>query len=500
MAYPTQRVAGRVALWTALGVVIASALWQGGAALGGEAWAWQEWLVATAVTAGLAGLITGAITHRTLGRRVARLATFLEEQASGGDALQRLAPLGDDEVGRAARAVNALLSSMTSLRVSVIDQGRELAETQEELRLKEELASKTGELEQRLRERALLFDVLRISASETQLDTVVAELARRLGDAMRLRELAILLREGEGDADDAEGDRFVIRAAHGFDDPEDVLGRYIERGEGIAGEVAEGLQPLVVPDVSIDPEYLAFWGKVRREGSFAAFPILHREELIGLVALTRPPEDPLAPEEVKLLSAITDPMALAIQRGRLFEELRDMSTHDELTGLANRRLLRGRLEMELDRARRFGHSLSVLAADIVHFKLLNDRCGHLTGDAALREVASSMRGSVRRVDTVARTGGEEYEVLLPQTSLAEAEGVADKLRRHVEARSMPGGEGQPDGRLTISVGVAALGERDDMDSLLERADRALYRAKQAGRNCVVSERELSGRERFEYTG
>jgi len=492
MARPTQRVASRVALWTAFGVVFAAAVSQGAAFVLGTPWPWQGWLAATALGAAVAGLLTGVVTHVTLGRRVDRLAEFLEEQAGGGDALQRLPPLGSDELGRAGRAVNKLLSSMTSLRVSVIDQGRELAATQEELRLKEALAAKTGELEQRLRERALLFDVLRISASESQLRTVVAQLARRLGEALRMRELAILLRERAEDGAGESDERFVIRAVHGFEEPRAVLGRAVERGEGIAGEVAEAHRPVVVPDVKADPQYLAFWGEVRREGSFAAFPITHRDELIGLVALTRPPEDPLSPEEVNLLSAITDPMALAIHRGRLFEELRDLSLHDELTGLANRRLLRNRLEMELDRARRFEHPLSVLAADIDDFKLLNDRHGHATGDAALREVASTMRASVRRVDTVARTGGEEFVVLLPQAELDEAFGVAEKLRRQIEARAMPGGQEQPNGRLTISVGVAALRDGDELDELLERADRALYAAKGAGRNRVVSEGALGG--------
>jgi diguanylate cyclase (GGDEF)-like protein len=192
--------------------------------------------------------------------------------------------------------------------------------------------------------------------------------------------------------------------------------------------------------------------------------------------------------QLNLLCAIADNTALAIRNAQLFERMRELSTHDELTGLANRRLFRHQLGQEIDRARRFQKPLSLVAIDIDHFKQLNDRNGHPTGDAALRSVAALLESRVRKVDTVARVGGEEFMLLLPRADAGEAALVADKLREAVAASMLPGGSEQPEGRLTVSLGVAELGSADDEagESLVARADRALYAAKHAGRNRVCT--------------
>lgn len=434
-------------------------------------------LVWVLLVALVAGLFTFTYTRAAIIRRLELLRDFLEGQASQSDFLKRVPDLGHDEVGQAAEATNRVLASLTSLKADLMEQGRELAQTQEELRLQAALASKTRELEERLNERKLLFDVLRISASNTELDEVLKAIAANVAPQLRFREFAFFLRNHDG--------RFVIREAHGFKNPRAVLGRSVEPGEGVAGEVARAGEAVIVPDVAADSDYLSFWGEAPREGSFAAFPIKWKGELIGILGCTRPYEDPLSEPEARVLGAIADQCALAIRHAQLFDELRELSTHDELTGVANRRLLQGRLHREIERARRFGRPLGLLAVDIDHFKKLNDRLGHATGDAALKAVAGVLEHAVRKVDTVARVGGEEFVVLLPQTDLREAIQVAEKLRAAVEKQIMPGGESQPEGRLTISVGVAQLGSSEDAQRLLARADDAMYLAKQRGRNRVA---------------
>jgi len=438
---------------------------------------WGTWAASTTGAALCAGVVTSLVVDWTIGTRLGVLTGFLESQAQQHNELRRLPALGDDEVGRAARATNDLLRAMTTVRVSMIDQALELQATQRELKLTEQLAAKTGELEARLNERALLFELLQASTQATALSGVLESLVSRLGSELRLREVAILVREDQ--------DTFAIRAVHGFQNPDAVLGRSIRPGDGIAGEVARSWEPVIVPDVSRSPEYLAFWGEVPREGSFAAIPIRHGNQHLGILAVTRPPDLPLAELEVHFLRAVADTMTLAIQHGRLVDELRDLSMHDELTGLANRRLLQTRLAMELERAKRFNHPLSALVIDIDHFKQLNDRCGHATGDDALKAVARTLVSGVRRVDTVARVGGEEFVVLLARANVQTATAVAEKLRDLMESQSLPGGEGQPGGKLTVSLGVAELAPSDDAHTLIARADEALYLAKQRGRNHVA---------------
>lgn len=180
---------------------------------------------------------------------------------------------------------------------------------------------------------------------------------------------------------------------------------------------------------------------------------------------------------------------LEVTRARLREQnilLRELAVVDELTGLYNRRFFEGRLQYELDRLRRYGMPLALLLIDIDHFKKVNDTWGHLVGDDALRQVADLARSLVRSVDLLARFGGEELAVLMPETRWQGARDAAERIRAQVEAT--PLAMGQALIHLTISVGVAAVEEgwSGDNEQLVRAADQALYRAKTAGRNRVVS--------------
>jgi diguanylate cyclase (GGDEF)-like protein len=156
---------------------------------------------------------------------------------------------------------------------------------------------------------------------------------------------------------------------------------------------------------------------------------------------------------------------------------------DPLTGLLNRRLLDARLDDEIMRARRFGFPLSVSLIDLDWFKAINDRHGHLAGDDVLREVAQLLTLKSRPGDTVVRYGGEEFLLIAPRTDLESGYAVADRIRRDIEAmRIHSAGVALP---VTASLGVACLSPDDvGASALIDRADKALYRAKQEGRNRV----------------
>lgn len=153
---------------------------------------------------------------------------------------------------------------------------------------------------------------------------------------------------------------------------------------------------------------------------------------------------------------------------------------DSLTGLWNRRHFEDTVEVEIERARRYGTPLSLLALDADHFKRVNDDLGHHAGDAVLRELARLIDGQIRRSDLLCRWGGEEFMILVPESDAAQAAAMAEKIRQAVSAHDF----GQI-GRVTVSIGIGQLSAEETVDAWLRRVDAALYEAKQQGRNCVV---------------
>jgi diguanylate cyclase (GGDEF)-like protein len=176
-----------------------------------------------------------------------------------------------------------------------------------------------------------------------------------------------------------------------------------------------------------------------------------------------------------------------VRISQLYEQVKRLSITDTLTLLYNRRYLMEKLASEIDRCRRYGRNLSLMMADIDHFKKFNDSHGHQRGDELLRLVAGEFRHLVRKPDFVARYGGEEFTVVMPETDCKEAFHLAERIREAVEMLTAPGGESHADNRISVSIGIAELpSHATDMASLIGEADDALYLAKSRGRNRVVS--------------
>lgn len=157
---------------------------------------------------------------------------------------------------------------------------------------------------------------------------------------------------------------------------------------------------------------------------------------------------------------------------------------DDLTGVWNRRYLFELSQQEFKRARRYDRPLSVLAIDIDHFKKVNDAHGHIVGDLLLKELASTVQSVLRESDVFARTGGEEFMVLLPESDATDSATVAERVQRAI-SRVTINSRGVPVG-VTISIGVASLSIEDqDIQAVFQRADAGLYEAKHNGRNCII---------------
>ncbi len=175
-----------------------------------------------------------------------------------------------------------------------------------------------------------------------------------------------------------------------------------------------------------------------------------------------------------------------VAKAKELDFYKELSRTDGLTQLYNHKFFHQMLASELGRVRRYGGSVALLMMDVDHFKIYNDTHGHPTGDTALQRVARILSEGVRESDTVARYGGEEFAVISPQVDRVGAAELAERLRERVERAQFEKEDVMPEGRLTISIGYAVYPEdAEDKTSLIECADRALYRAKETGRNRAV---------------
>jgi diguanylate cyclase (GGDEF)-like protein len=209
---------------------------------------------------------------------------------------------------------------------------------------------------------------------------------------------------------------------------------------------------------------------------------VERESTTGTLAVfwRRAVNEPTE-EDLAVLEELAAHAGRAIENARQFRELRELAVRDPLTGLHNRRYFHETLEHEVKRAHRYDRRLALMFFDLDNFKAINEEIGHLGGDAVLSEVAERLRSVVRGADIPSRVGGDEFAVIMPESSLEDAERFFRRLQLAIQ--------GQPVARvpnLAISAGMAELRRDDDATSLFRRVDQALYRAKRAGRGRIMA--------------
>ena len=228
------------------------------------------------------------------------------------------------------------------------------------------------------------------------------------------------------------------------------------------------------------------------QGSVGIVPLKLEDRVIGAIVVATGESGALTRDETRNVMLLGALAGTSLEIVWEMEEVNRRARTDALTGLANRRAFDEHLGQQLLQADRFGHTVSLIVADVDHFKNVNDTWGHETGDIVLKSISKTLTAGVRAVDLCARFGGEEFAIVLPQTGLAGAVELADRLRKAVEAEPVvvvgaaPGAGADPI-RVTISCGVACYPDGGlTREGLFAAADRALYEAKSAGRNQVKS--------------
>ncbi|MDX6695404.1 MAG: hypothetical protein QOF02_3007 [Blastocatellia bacterium] len=265
----------------------------------------------------------------------------------------------------------------------------------------------------------------------------------------------------------------------------------IRLGDRVSGSVMLAGRPLVVRDLATSGRQPAPPEHRYKTDSFISFPISIGGRKVGVLNVTDKAGGGSYDEiDLDLLETIAPQMALALDRAEWHEKAEQfqlISITDPLTGLLNRRYLEERLAEELRRSRRQEYAMSFMMIDIDDFKQYNDRNGHQAGDLALEMTAQCLKSALRGADVASRYGGEEFCILLPQTSLAEAVAIAERIKRRIERTRFPNGKAQPLGAVTVSIGVSAFApEIETPEAIIRDADRSLYLAKHQGKNRVRS--------------
>jgi diguanylate cyclase (GGDEF)-like protein len=265
----------------------------------------------------------------------------------------------------------------------------------------------------------------------------------------------------------------------------------IRLGDGVSGGVMLAGRALVVRDLQASGHKPAPPEHRYKTNSFISFPISIGGRKVGVLNVTDKAGGGSYDQiDLDLLETIAPQMALALDRAEWHEKAEQfqlISITDPLTGLLNRRYLEERLAEELRRSKRQEYAMSFMMIDIDDFKQYNDRNGHQAGDLALEMTAQCLKSALRGADIASRYGGEEFCILLPQTALAEALAIAERIKRRIERTRFPHGKAQPLGVVTVSIGVSTFSpERETPEAIIGDADRSLYLAKHQGKNRVRS--------------
>ncbi len=279
--------------------------------------------------------------------------------------------------------------------------------------------------------------------------------------------------------------RFEIVVGEGSKKIKDLK---LKVGEGVAGWVAKEKKPLLVPNVSKDPRFSKKADAMTNftTKSIICVPLTVRNKCLGVIELINNAEDKdFVDEDLLILTTLADYTAIAIENAIFLNKVKELTITDDLTKLYNSRFLHTRLEYEVERARRFGYNLSMIFLDLDYFKDVNDRYGHLTGSKLLKEVAQVILKNIRNIDMVCRYGGDEFVVLLPETSKKNAVLAAKKLHQMINEAQFLAEEGI-NLHLTASFGVASFPkDAKNKEDLIHMADHAMYEIKNTTRDGVA---------------
>ncbi|MCP4871115.1 MAG: sensor domain-containing diguanylate cyclase [Proteobacteria bacterium] len=340
-----------------------------------------------------------------------------------------------------------------------------------------ELARK--DLDRSLHHLSLLFDVTRALSAVQNLTTLLGMIIDRAIEAVDAEKGSLMLFDENTEELAIRVVRLPNKEVEKKINDGEIKCNTFKRGEGVAGQVFDTGVAHRVNNTDDDGNFKATEGNHAR--SLLCVPLIADDEPIGVINITNKNNNgTFENEDEEILTALADQAAVAIGRARLYEA----AITDGLTGLFIRRFAMHRMNEEIKKARRYGHELGIVMCDIDHFKAVNDTWGHPAGDAIIIAVAQELKNGLRiDVDIVGRYGGEEFLLVMPATDLEGTRVASDRCRQAIEDLDTDVGGGRKL-KVTMSFGATSLGPNDTAETVLKRADEALYVSKEGGRNVV----------------
>jgi len=394
-------------------------------------------------TVALLSFILGSLLLKRLLRPISMLRNATEK-ISQGDWTQKVDVSSHDEISEMACSFN----NMT-----------------------DELEKADMERTKRHLELSALHEVSRAVNRTIELDDLLSEVLNTI------TRLDVFNLERKGAIFIMDGERMEL-ASHVGESASFTLCHEIKAGDCLCGLAAMAREVVVSENSAEDERHTRRFPHVHPHGHIIV-PLMAKDKIVGVLCLYLPAGVEVEEDKKILLQLIGDQVGVAIYNAKLYEETKALSLKDSLTGLANRRMMEIMTNKSFARAKRLGSPFSVIMLDIDYFKKYNDTYGHPAGDSLLVTIAKILLREVREIDLAVRYGGEEFFVLLPDVVTSEALQVADRIRNTVEAES----------GVTISLGVSSYSRwTEKVEDIVGEADRALYNAKQRGRNRV----ELGG--------
>ncbi|HZD54641.1 MAG TPA: diguanylate cyclase [Candidatus Aquicultoraceae bacterium] len=419
--------------------------------------------------------LLGAALFLYLDRKVFRPADRWRAEVSSGTgesipaAAGCLAPVAAAVAERFTREISALKEELGN-------RGEKLRQVE---LLRRDLEETKTHLEAKIRDLHSIYEVSTAVAGTLDAEELFRIIPERVMRAIGLNDFCVLLYQ-------PETGRLVCRSSAGM--PGSVGADFtIGRGEGISWRVFESGEAIYVPDVRSAPEFRCYDGKKPEVRSFMSIPLLSKGKVIGILNVDHPEPNAFDGESMATMRVLATYLAIAIENAGLFHFAKTLADKDSLTLLYNHGAFHARLQIELERASRYGRSLSVIMLDLDGFKEINDRHGHLVGDRILMMTAGVLCAHLRKSDVAARYGGDEFAVILPETDLSATSAIAGRIAAGISQVRLDTREGAAIS-FTASIGYGTcFPDSPQRDSILSVVDRLMYESKRRGRGGILGE-------------